>query len=176
MILTPNLGRALAVAAAVLAIDRATKVWVVERLDLAGRLRIEVADPWLNLTMAWNHGVNFGLFDLGPAGRPWLVGLTLAIVAALLVWARRTRGAAALGVGMIVGGALGNAWDRMRWGAVADFINMSCCGFDNPFAFNVADAAIFAGAMLLVLFAGDGAPATRGGRDGRRAVGYRKRR
>ena len=59
----------------------------------------------------------------------------------------------AVGVGGIVGGALGNVWDRVRWGAVADFINMSCCGMRNPFAFNVADAAIFGGAALLV-FAG----------------------
>ena len=57
----------------------------------------------------------------------------------------------AIGVGAITGGALGNVWDRLSYGAVADFINMSCCGIRNPFAFNVADAAIFGGALLLVL-------------------------
>ena len=56
---------------------------------------------------------------------------------------RRTAGRGpAAGVGLIVGGALGNVWDRLTWGAVADFINMSCCGIRNPFAFYVADAAI----------------------------------
>ena len=156
MILTPNLRRALIVAGAILVIDRASKIWIVERLDLANRLRIEVADPWLNLTMAWNQGVNFGLFDLGPAGRLWLVAVAVAIVIALLVWVRRSRGwAAAIGAGAIVGGALGNVWDRLQWGAVADFFNMSCCGIDNPFAFNVADAAIFAGVAVLILFAGE---------------------
>ena len=129
---------------------------MVERLDLANVRRIEVVDPWLNLTMAWNQGVNFGLFDLGPAGRHWLVILALGIVAALLVWVRRSHGwATAIGAGAVIGGALGNVWDRLQWGAVADFLNMSCCGIDNPFAFNVADAAIFAGVAVLILFTGE---------------------
>ncbi len=162
MIVTASLRRALIVAAAVFLVDRASKIWVVERLDLANRQRIEVADPWFNLTMAWNHGVNFGLFDLGPSGRAWLVAIAAAIVVALLAWVRRSRSwAAAVGAGAVVGGALGNVWDRLQWGAVADFVNMSCCGIDNPFAFNVADAAIFAGVAVLILFAGE-PPAGRG--------------
>jgi signal peptidase II len=147
-----NLRRALAVALAVLVLDQATKFVVVELLDLRSRLVVPVADPWLNLTMAWNEGINFGLFDFGAAGRWVLVGLAVAIVVGLLAWVRRTRGwVPALGVGAIVGGALGNVIDRLRYGAVADFINMSCCGISNPFAFNVADAAIFGGAALLLL-------------------------
>jgi signal peptidase II len=148
-----NLQRAAMVALTVLALDRATKHLVVEVLDLRARLYIPVADPWLNLTMAWNEGINFGLFDFGPAGRWVLVGLALAICLALAVWVRGTRGwVPAIGTGAIVGGALGNVWDRLRYGAVADFINMSCCGIRNPFAFNLADAAIFGGALVLVLF------------------------
>ena len=146
-----NLGRALAVAALVVAVDRATKVYVVETLDLRHRLFIPVFDPFFNLTMAWNEGVNFGLLDFGAAGRWLLVGLALAIVVALLVWVRKGGWPQAVGVGAIVGGALGNVWDRLQYGAVADFINMSCCGIRNPFAFNVADAAIFGGAALLIL-------------------------
>ena len=72
----------------VFALDRVLKIWVVEVLDLRNRLHIPVVDPWLNLTMAWNEGINFGLFDFGAAGRWVLVGLALAIVAALLLWAR----------------------------------------------------------------------------------------
>ncbi|MBP7001830.1 MAG: signal peptidase II [Amaricoccus sp.] len=156
--LTPSLVRTLGVAAAVLGVDRASKLWVVEGLGLAERGRIAVADPYLNLTMAWNRGVNFGLLDFGDGGRAWLVGLALVIVAALAAWARRDRGwPAAIGAGAVIGGALGNVWDRLHWGAVADFLNMSCCGIDNPFAFNVADAAIFVGVVLLILFPGDGA-------------------
>lgn len=158
-ILTPNLRRTLAVAALIFAVDRATKIWVVERLDLPSRLRVEVFDPWLNLTMAWNQGINFGLFDFGPSGRFWLVGIAAAIVAAVLLWSRGTHGwPAALGSGAVVGGALGNVWDRLQWGAVADFFNVSCCGIDNPFAFNVADAAIFGGALTLILFTGERKP------------------
>ena len=148
---TGSLGRALAIAGVVLAADRALKIWVVEGLDLGNRLFIPVVDPWLNLTMAWNEGINFGLFDFGAAGRWVLVALALAIVAALALWVRRGGWVQARGVGAILGGALGNVWDRVRWGAVADFINVSCCGIRNPFAFNVADAAIFGGAALLVI-------------------------
>jgi signal peptidase II len=147
-----QIGRAALVAAAVIALDRATKLWVVEGLDLASRGFVRVWDPWLNFAMAWNEGINFGLFDFGASGRWVLVALALAICAALLVWVRRTGGWwQAAGVGLIVGGALGNVWDRLTWGAVADFINMSCCGIRNPFAFNVADAAIFLGAAVLIL-------------------------
>lgn len=154
-----NLRRALVVALAVLAIDQVTKFFVVEMLELRTRLFIPVADPWLNLTMAWNEGINFGLFDFGAAGRWVLVALATAIVVGLLLWVRRTSGwLPALGTGAIVGGAVGNVIDRLRYGAVADFINMSCCGITNPFAFNVADAAIFGGAALLLL-AGRGSPA-----------------
>lgn len=154
-----NLRRALLVAFVVLVVDQATKLFVVEVLDLRSRLFIPVVDPWFNLTMAWNEGINFGLFDFGAAGRWVLVGLATAIVAGLLWWVRRTRGwLPALGTGAIVGGAVGNVIDRLRYGAVADFINMSCCGIANPFAFNVADAAIFGGAALLLL-AGRSEPA-----------------
>ena len=78
-----QLPRVALVAAAVIALDRATKLWVVEGLDLASRGFIAVWDPWLNLAMAWNEGINFGLFDFGAAGRWVLVALALAICAAL---------------------------------------------------------------------------------------------
>lgn len=166
MLFTSNLRRALMVASLVFAVDRASKIWVVERLDLMNRLRIEVAEPWLTLSMAWNQGVNFGLFDLGPNGQLWLVGVALAIVLGVAIWTRTSCGwPAAIGSGAVIGGALGNVWDRLQWGAVADFLNVSCCGIDNPFAFNVADAAIFGGAAMLILF-GDGAVG--GKRRGRR--------
>jgi signal peptidase II len=147
------LSRALTFAALIFTLDRVLKLWVVEVMDLKTRFYIEVLDPYLNLTMAWNRGVNFGLFDMGHSGRWILIALAVAISGALLWWVRRAPGwAAPLAVGAIVGGALGNAWDRIQYGAVADFINMSCCNIINPFAFNVADIAIFAGAFALILF------------------------
>ena len=84
-------------------------------------------------------------------------------------WRAAAGWARALGVGAIVGGALGNVWDRLQWGAVADFLNVSCCGIANPFAFNLADAAIFVGAVVLVLFARDPADGATG-RDERSRV------
>lgn len=164
MIFTPGLRRALWVALVILVLDRASKIWIVEHLDLPQVGFIAVADPWLNLTMAWNYGVNFGLFDMGESGRYWLSGLAVAIVLALVVWVRGVGHVLpAVGAGAVIGGALGNVWDRLQWGAVADFLNMSCCGIDNPFAFNVADAAIFAGVVLIVL-AGDASPPRKPGR------------
>lgn len=140
------------IAAAIFAADRASKFWVVEVIDLQNRLFVPVRDPWLNLSMAWNQGINFGLFDMGLGGRWLLIGIAVAIVVGLGVWVRRTRGwSQALGVGAVIGGALGNVWDRVQYGAVADFLNVGCCGIRNPFAFNIADAAIFAGAALLIL-------------------------
>jgi signal peptidase II len=139
----------------VFGIDRLSKFWVVEVMDLGHLLRIEVAPPFLTFVMAWNTGINFGLFAGHPQVTRWLlVAIALAISAALMLWVRRRRGkpgagALALGAGIVIGGALGNAWDRLQYGAVADFLNMSCCGIANPYAFNIADVAIFAGAALI---------------------------
>jgi signal peptidase II len=150
------LTRALVIAALVFVLDRASKFWIVEVLDLKNVYFIEVVDPFLNLTMAWNRGINFGLFDMGDAGRWVLIALALAIVVAVLVWLRgRDDTGSAVGAGLVVGGALGNVWDRVQYGAVADFLNMSCCGIRNPFAFNIADAAIFAGVVVLFVFVRD---------------------
>lgn len=165
--MTPMMTRVAAITALVFLLDRATKFWVVEVLDLRSVGFIPVLDPWFNLAMAWNRGINFGLFDMGAeAGRWVLIALALVICAGLLYWARRrTAFVEALGVGLIIGGALGNVWDRISYGAVADFLNFSLPGLRNPFAFNIADAAIFAGAGLLLLFAREparGRPAGRG--------------
>ncbi|MEL6267783.1 MAG: signal peptidase II [Pseudomonadota bacterium] len=140
-----------AVALAVIVVDRATKWLVVEVMDLGHRLAIEVLPPYLNLVMAWNTGINFGLFSDNDGWLRWvLVGLAVAVSIALTVWSARRGGRLVpIASGVVIGGALGNAWDRVQYGAVADFLNMSCCGIDNPYAFNVADVAIFAGAMLL---------------------------
>ena len=104
--------------------------------------------------MAWNQGVNFGIFNLGEDGWWVLICTAVVIVAVVLFWTRRARGwIVPAATGLVVGGAAGNAVDRAIYGAVADFLNMSCCGIDNPFAFNVADIAIFFGAVLLIIYA-----------------------
>ena len=142
------------IAAAAFGIDRLSKVWIVHWLDLETLRVIEVWPPFLTFIMGWNTGINFGLFDNGgEAGRIFLIVLSLAICAALTWWGRRARGwAMPLGIGLVIGGAIGNVVDRIIYRAVADYLNVSCCGIVNPFTFNVADVFIFGGAALLVIF------------------------
>jgi signal peptidase II len=132
-------------------LDRLSKIVIVERLDLATIQKIPVWPPYLNFVMAWNKGVNFGW--LGGFDARWLlVALSVAVSLVLASWARKKAGwAVLLASGAIIGGALGNAYDRVVYGAVADYLNMSCCGINNPYSFNVADVWIFGGALFLVL-------------------------
>ena len=139
----------------VFALDQLTKFWVVELLDLKMKLAIDVLPPLINFRMAWNEGINFGLFSgLEIDAMRWiLIAISIAVSAWVLWWGRNFTGwFGAILVGCIVGGALGNTVDRLVYGAVADFLNMSCCGYRNPFSFNVADIAIFVGAFGLGLF------------------------
>lgn len=140
-------------AAVIFALDQASKWFVVQWLDLINRGEIDVLPPLLQFRMAWNPGINFGLF----ATSQWvLIGIALVISGWVLwwIWREKPGRMGQISAGLLVGGALGNVIDRIIYGAVADFLNMSCCGIENPFAFNVADIAIFAGAIGLVIFAG----------------------
>jgi signal peptidase II len=144
--------------AAVFAIDQVSKGLIVHGLDLIKRGEIDVFPPYLVFRMAWNQGINFGLFAGSSDTAQWvLIGIALAISAWVIWWMRQEREnwRAQIAGGLLVGGALGNVIDRFVYGAVADFLNMSCCGIENPYAFNVADVAIFAGALGLVIFAGN---------------------
>jgi signal peptidase II len=146
-------------AGATFAIDQFTKLIVVHWLDLINRGVMEVLPPFLVFRMAWNRGINFGLFAHDADVVRWvLVVVSLIISAWVWVWIRRENPGrwAQISAGLLIGGALGNVIDRVIYGAVADFLNMSCCGIDNPYAFNVADIAIFAGAIGLVIFTGGG--------------------
>lgn len=133
-----------------LVLDQASKFAVVRWLDLATAHVIPVVPPYLMFKMAWNQGANFGVFK---QHNQWpLIALSVAVSLTMILWTPRTRGRIApFAGGMVIGGALGNALDRILYGAVADFLNMSCCGLENPYAFNVADAAIFLGAALLLI-------------------------
>ena len=82
-----------------------------------------------------------------------LIALAVVISGLLLNWSRDFGGRwAHILIGMVIGGALGNAVDRIRFGAVVDFLNMSCCGIENPYVFNIADVFVFAGLIGLALF------------------------
>lgn len=148
---------ALITAAGTFALDQATKLAVVQGLNLVERGVIEVVPPLLTFRMAWNRGINFGLFSGETDLARWgLVFLAIGISAWVYLWVRRNHPGrwAQISAGLLIGGALGNVIDRVIYGAVADFLNMTCCGIENPYAFNVADVAIFAGALGLVLFTG----------------------
>lgn len=112
---------------------------------------VEVA-PFLNFVVVWNDGVSFGMFNRGSDEAAWiLVLVALAITAAMGWWlARAPSRLAATALGLVIGGALGNVVDRIRFGAVFDFVDLHAAGWHWP-AFNVADAAIVAGAGLLLL-------------------------
>ena len=135
----------------VLAADQASKYWVLHVLDLPD-LRQLVLLPVLNLTMVWNRGVTFGLLNgFGDWGHIILAVLALAVVAALGFWLNRaTSWLMAASIGAIAGGAIGNVIDRLRYGAVVDFIHAHL-GEWSWYVFNVADAAISAGVALLLV-------------------------
>jgi len=144
---------AIGIAAAILVLvaDQASKWWVREVLHLPALGTLPVL-PVLNLTMVWNTGVTFGLLNsLGGWGTPVLAVGALAVVVALGVWLRRTdRLLVAAAIGAIAGGATGNVIDRLRFGAVVDFIHAHAFGW-SWYVFNVADAAIVCGVAALLL-------------------------
>ncbi len=155
----------LIVAALVIVFDQATKWWIVDVVMQPPRI-IPVT-PFFNLVMGWNRGISFGLFDGDSAINVWILPLVaLAIVAALVVWLRRVQGVwLASAIGLVIGGALGNVVDRLRFGAVADFLDFHVAGYHWP-AFNVADSGITVGVTMLVLdslFMGAEKPKNKGG-------------
>ena len=137
-------------AALVIAVDQAVKYWVVEVLHLQDTPTVPVLGP-LHLTFVWNPGVSFGFLRADQAVARWgLVAFSLIVAALIVWWARRShRILQALGYGLITGGAVGNAIDRARFGAVVDFIDVQRLGFF-PWVFNVADSAITVGVILLL--------------------------
>lgn len=136
------------------AIDQISKWAMLGPLDLERVQRIEILPPFLVFQMGWNEGVNFGLFADDSHILRWvLIGIALGVSAALLIWSRKfTSVWATLCFGAAIGGALGNALDRIRFGAVVDFLNMSCCGINNPYVFNLADCFVFAGLFGIIIF------------------------
>ena len=143
-------GFAFVLAAVVIAADQAIKAWILTGLNLPSLVTLQVAGPFY-LTMVWNQGVSFGLFQANHDLIRWVLAAFSIIVSIVLaVWVRNsTRPLFALAVGLVMGGAVGNVIDRIRFGAVADFLDVSRLHF--PWVFNVADSAISIGIVCLLL-------------------------
>ena len=144
----------LAVAAVTAVVDQAVKFWLLDVFDLGNREQMALT-PFVDLVLTWNTGISYGLFPQESAFGQWaLLAFKALVVAFLWIWLARIRsrlGAAALG--LIIGGAVGNAIDRLHWPGVMDFVlfHIETGGFSfRWYVFNLADVAIVAGVVGLL--------------------------
>jgi signal peptidase II len=134
--------------------DQASKLWLLFIFDIGARAPIRLT-PFFDLVLVWNKGISYGLFQQeGPFGQWALMVLKLLAVGLLWIWlARSEMRLTAAALGLIIGGAIGNAIDRLAYGAVADFfffhVNTATWSF-NWYVFNIADVAIVAGVAGLL--------------------------
>ena len=137
-----------------LTLDQVSKWFVVFHLELKQKLYLNLNNQFMNFYMAWNKGINFGLFEGDSTVQAYiLTAISIAISIVFFIWLRNsTSFLMHILAALVVGGALGNAIDRILYGAVADFINVTCCGFRNPYSFNLADIFIFTGLVGLLVF------------------------
>ena len=142
---------AYALAAFVIVADQLSKHWILFVYDLPSRFSVPIAGPF-SLTMVWNRGVSFGLFRADADLVRWILTLfSICVAVALAIWVRKAhRPLLGVGLGLVIGGAIGNVIDRIRFGAVVDFLDFQRLGFF-PWVFNVADSAITIGVVFLLL-------------------------
>ncbi|HUJ02514.1 MAG TPA: signal peptidase II [Rhizomicrobium sp.] len=150
--MTPR-DQGLLTAAAALALDQGSKLlflYAFGFISMAPADHIQIL-PFFNLVMAWNPGISYGLFPAhSPLGTALLALFALAAVGVLGWWLWRARRAAlAIGLGLVIGGAIGNLIDRLVYGKVADFFHFYALGYD-WYVFNVADCAITFGVAALL--------------------------
>jgi signal peptidase II len=150
----PVTGFGLMVAAAAAALDQALKLWLLFVFRLAERGAVTIA-PFVDFVLTWNTGISYGWFQQdGPLGQWTLLALKAIAVALLWIWlARSDDRLTALALGLIIGGAVGNAIDRLAYGAVADFVLLhaeTATWRFNWYVFNLADVAIVAGVGVLL--------------------------
>ena len=150
----PLTGFGVVIALVVAAADQASKLWLLFGFDLAARQPVHLG-PFIDLVLVWNTGISYGLFpQAGPLGQ-WAL-LALKAIAVLLLWVWLARAGArvmALALGLIIGGAIGNAVDRAAHGAVVDFVLLHVTTATWTFrwyVFNLADCAIVAGVVGLL--------------------------
>jgi signal peptidase II len=130
-------------------LDQGSKNWL-----LAGPMKerqVFELTPFFNIVSAWNKGVSFSLFRTSAEAGPWILsGIAMVIALGLAVWLTRVQHRlVAVGIGLVIGGALGNVIDRLRFGAVFDFLDFYLGSYHWP-AFNLADSSIFLGVVALL--------------------------
>jgi len=146
----PHVRFGLAVAAATFILDQAIKFFVLHGLELRIGDRL-ILTPFADLVLTYNQGISYGLFPQdGELGRWFLVALKLAAAVLFTAWmARAPSRLVAASLGLLIGGALGNALDRIVYGAVVDFVSLHAFGW-RWYVFNLADTAIVAGVVGLL--------------------------
>jgi signal peptidase II len=163
--MTRHLRPGIIAALAVLALDQASKLWLLFVFDIAHRGAVRLT-PFLDLVLAWNVGISFGWFQNdSPLTQAVLMIVKAVAVIVLAVWMARSRTAlATIALGLIIGGAIGNAIDRFAYGAVVDFALFHVQIGGNTFnwyVFNLADVAIVAGVAALLYDSFLGIPAAK---------------
>jgi len=163
--MTSRLRPGVLAALAALAIDQASKLWLLYVFDIVHRDPVKVT-PFFDLELAWNTGISYGWFqNEGPIGQAVLLAVKAVAVVVLAVWMARSRSRlATIALGLIIGGAIGNAIDRVAYGAVLDFalfhVQIGAKTF-NWYVFNLADVAIVAGVAGLLYDSFLGVPAAK---------------
>jgi signal peptidase II len=144
----------LTIALVIFLLDQASKLWLLYGFELGARGRVPVL-PFFDLVLVWNKGISYGLFAQdGPLGQLFLLGLK--VIAGIFMWAWLSQAEnrlTALSLGLIIGGAAGNAVDRLAHAAVVDFalLHLTTASFSfNWYVFNLADVAIVAGVAGLL--------------------------
>lgn len=130
--------------------DQGNKLWLLFVYDIGAKSPVRVT-PFLDLILVWNHGISYGLLQQHSVlGRWMLILFALFVALVLMFWLARVTGRfSAAAIGLIIGGALGNAIDRIAYGAVADFYSLHALGYE-WYVFNLADCAVVAGVIGLL--------------------------
>jgi signal peptidase II len=163
--LTPHLRPGVIAVIAVLVLDQASKLWLLRVFDIGHRGAVKVT-PFLDLVLAWNPGISFGWFQNdGAVAQIGLMIIKAVAVIILAIWMARSRTLmATIALGLIIGGAVGNAIDHFTYGAVVDFalFHLQIGGNTyNWYVFNLADVAIVAGVAALLYDSLLGVPAAK---------------
>ena len=163
--MTPHLRAGVVAGIATLVIDQASKLWLLFVFDIAHRGTVKVT-PFFDLVLAWNIGISFGWFQSDSLlAQAVLTTIKAVAVVVLAIWMARSRNwLATVALGLIIGGAIGNAIDRVAYGAVVDFalfhVQIGEKTF-NWYVFNLADVAIVAGVAALLYDSFLGVPAAK---------------